>query len=159
LTPLRGHGTMLPPQRMKTPLLSILLGLAALIPVCAADALPVLQREILPNEEMWALETELMGQRERNGAVLECVADALCDLLRQAGMEPTVESLVLVLTAPCESGSPEAAVKELLMPRADRIRVSPDASFAVIATPVRGGTTLEIFRDTAHGLSVRRIRH
>lgn len=150
---------MLPPQHMKTPLLSILLGLAALIPVCAADELPVLQREILPNEEMWALETELMGQRERNGAVLECVADALCDLLRQAGMEPTVESLVLVLTAPCESGSPEAAVKELLMPRADRIRVSPDASFAVIATPVRGGTTLEIFRDTAHGLSVRRIRH
>lgn len=143
---------------MKTPLLSILLGLAALIPVNAADSLPVLQRDILPNEEMWALETELMGQRERNGAVLECLADALCDLLRQAGMEPTVESLVLVLTSPSETGTPESAIKELLMPRAHTIRVSLDASFAVIATPVRNGTTLEIFRDTPHGLSVRRIR-
>ena len=144
---------------MKTPLLSTLLGLAALIPVCAADALPVLHREILPNEEMWALETELMGQRERNGAVLECVAEALRDLLLQAGMEPTVESLVRVLTSPSESGTPESAIKELLMPRTQTIRVSLDATFAVIATPVRSGTTLEIFRDTAHGLSVRRIKH
>lgn len=143
---------------MKTPLLSTLLGLAALIPVCAADALPVLHREILPNEEMWAMETELMGQRERNGAVLECVAEALRDLLLQAGMEPTVESLVRVLTSPSESGTPESAIKELLMPRTQTIRVSLDATFAAIATPVRSGTALEIFRDTAHGLSVRRIR-
>lgn len=143
---------------MKSPLLSILLSLAALLPVCSAESLPILYRTILPDEEMWALETELMGHRERNGAVLECIADALRDLLRQAGLEPTVESLVLVLTSPCESGGPEAAIKELLMPRTSSIKVSQDASFAVLATPVRGGTTLEIFRDTALGLSVRRLK-
>lgn len=104
------------------------------------------------------METELMGQRERNGAVLECVAETLRDLLLQAGMEPTVESLVRVLTSPSESGTPESAIKELLMPRTQTIRVSLDATFAAIATPVRSGTALEIFRDTAHGLSVRRIR-
>lgn len=143
---------------MKTPLLTILLSLAALIPVTSADSLPVLQRDILPDEEMWALETELMGQRERNGAVQECVAIALRDLLLQAGMEPKVESLVLVLTSPSETGTPESAIKELLMPRAHTIRVSQDASFAVIATRVRNGSALEIFRDTACGLSVRRMK-
>lgn len=143
---------------MKTPLLTVLLSLAALIPVTSADPLPVLQRDLLTNEEMWALETELMGQHERNGAVLECVAEALRDLLMQAGMEPTVESLVLVLTSSSEQGTPESAIKELLVPRTHTIRVSLDASFAVIATPVLRGTTLEIFRDTAHGLSVRRIK-
>lgn len=145
-------------RNMKSPLLSILLGLAALIPVSAADSLPLLKRNTLTNEEMWALETELSGLQERNRAVLECVAETLRDLLMQAGMEPTVESLVRVLTTPSEEGTPESAVKELLMPRAHCISVSPDASFAVIATPVKGGTTLEIFRDTAHGLVIHRLK-
>lgn len=129
-----------------------------LLPASASGALPVLQRDTLPNEEMWALETELLGQGGCNEAVLECVAEALQGLLLQAGMEPTVESLVQVLTSPCETGTPESAIKELLMPRSPGISVSQDGSFAVITTPNHRGTSLEIFRDTAHGLSVRRLK-
>lgn len=142
-----------------TPLLFLLLSQLALIPVNAADSLPVLHRDTLTNEEMWALETELMGQKERNGAVLECVSDTLRGLLLQAGMEPTVESLVRVLTTTSETNTAESAIKELLMPRAQRISVSHDGSFAVITIPVHRSTTLEIFIDTPQGLSVRRLKH
>lgn len=143
---------------MKCYLLTFLLILVTVLRGNAADSLPVLQRDTLPNEQMWALETELLGQRGRNEAVLECVAESLQRMLLQAGMEPTVESLVQVLTSPSEPDTPEAAIKELLMPRSKRISVSLDASFAVIITTVRQGTSLEIFRDTAHGLSVRRLK-
>lgn len=144
---------------MKSFFLSFLLYSVALLPAAAEDGLPVLQRTTLPNEQMWQLETELVGQKERNGAVLECMAEALNSMLLQADMEPTVASLVLVLTTPSDGSTPQAAIKELLLPRTQCIQVSPDATFAVIETPVHGGTILEIFRDTAHGLIVRRVRH
>lgn len=144
--------------QMKNPALSFLACLAAMLPACADDGLPVLQRETLPNEQMWQLETELVGQKERNAAVLECLTNALHDLLLQAGGETTVESLVLVLTNPSEYGTPQSSIKELLLPRARSIQVSLDGSFAIIATPVRGGSSIEIFRDTARGLTVQRIR-
>ena len=125
---------------------------------CMADSLPVLRRSTLENAERWRLETELVGASERNGAVQECTAEALQDLLIQADMEPTVESLVLVLTTPCEPNTPRAGIKELILPSTDTVLVSQDATFALIITPVRKGYLLDIFRDTAQGLTVRSIR-
>lgn len=125
---------------------------------CADDGLPVLQRNTLPSEEMWQLETELTGLRQKNGAVMECLAAALRDLLQQAGREATVENLVRVLTTPSESGTPESAIKELLLPQSDSIQVSMDGSLALLATNNRKGQTLEIFRDTIRGLTVQRIQ-
>jgi hypothetical protein len=125
---------------------------------CMADSLPVLRRSTLENEERWRLETELVGAMERNGAVLECTAETLQDLLIEAEMEPTVESLVQVLTTPCKADTPRAAIKELLLPSTDTILVSQDATFALIITPVRKGCRMEVFRDTAQGLTVQRIR-
>lgn len=125
---------------------------------CMADSLPILRRDTLENEERWRLETELVGAMERNGAVLECTAEALQDLLIQAEMEPTVESLVQVLTTPCDPDTPRAGIKELILPSTDSILVSQDATFALIITPVRKGCLMEIFRDTAQGLTVQRIR-
>lgn len=135
----------------------ILLCLAMLPTALADDGLPILQRDLLPDEQLWQLETELTGHRERNGAVHECTAAALSDLLRQAGLTATVEDLVLVLTSPSESGTPESAIKELLLPRADSIQVSMDATFALITTTVRGGKVLDIFRNSPYGLSVHRL--
>lgn len=127
--------------------------------VCAMADLPVLQRVTLSNREMWQWETELTGHKERNGAVLECTASALSDLLVQAGMEPSVESLVQVLTTPCSTSTPQAEIKELLLPRTHRILVSQDATFAVLVIPGFKGDTLEIFRDTATGLTMQRLRN
>ena len=138
-------------------LAAILLCLAMLPSALADDGLPILQRDLLPDEQLWQLETELTGHRERNGAVHECTAAALSDLLRQAGLTATVEDLVLVLTSPSESGTPESAIKELLLPRADSIQVSMDATFALITTTVRGGKVLDIFRNSPYGLSVHRL--
>ena len=137
---------------------SLFLSLALCFPAYAEAELPVLQRVTLSNKEMWQWETELVGHRERNGAVLECIAESITDLLRQAEMEPTVESLVQVLTTPCEADTPRAAIKELLLPSTDTILVSQDATFALIITPVRKGCRMEVFRDTAQGLTVQRIR-
>lgn len=137
---------------------SLLLVFASIPSLLADDGLPTLQRVTMDNETLWHLETELIGHRERNGAVLECIAAALSDLLQQAGHEATVEKLVQVLTTPSESGTPESAIKELLLPRADIIQVSMDGSFALIAMQSKNGETLEIFRDTIHGLSVQRLR-
>ena len=138
-------------------LAAILLCLAMLPTALADDGLPILQRDLLPDEQLWQLETELTGHRERNGAVHECTAAALSDLLRQAGLTATVEDLVLVLTRPSESGTPESAIKALLLPRADSIQVSMDATFALITTTVRGGKVLDIFRNSPYGLSVHRL--
>lgn len=146
------------PVFMKKHIQSILLVFAGIPSLLADDGLPTLQRVTLDNETLWRLETELVGHRERNGAVLECMAAALSDLLQQAGHEATVEKLVQVLTTPSEHGTPESAIKELLLPRADIIQVSMDGSFAIIATQSRNGEALEIFRDTVYGLSVQRLR-
>ena len=124
----------------------------------ADDGLPVLQRRTLPCEVMWQLETELTGLRQKNGAVLECLAAALQDLLQQAGHDATVENLVRVLTTPSESGTPESALKELLLPQTDVIAVSQDGSFAMLCTRTQSGETLQIFRDTVRGLSVQRMQ-
>lgn len=136
-----------------------LLILIALSPTQADDGLPVLRRMVLPDEQLWQLETELTGHRERNGAVLECTAAALRDLLEQSGRQATVEELVDILTTPSEANTPESTIKELILPRADSISVSMDASFAIIVTPVRGGSIIDIYRDTAYGLSVHRLKH
>ena len=140
---------------MMTKLFIPLLFLAA---AHADDGLPVLQRRTLPNEVMWELETELTGFRQNNGAVLECLQAALQDLLLQAGHEATVENLVRVLTRPSESGTPESAIKELLLPQADSILVSQDGSFAMICNQTKAGETLQVFRDTVRGLSVQNMR-
>lgn len=137
---------------------SLFLSLALCFPAYAKAELPVLQRVTLSNKEMWQWETELTGHRARNGAVLECMADSLISLLEQAGMPPTVESLVQVLTTPCDTDTPQAEIKELLLPRTDRILVSQDATFAVLVIQGGRNTTLEIFRDTAGGLTMHRLR-
>lgn len=137
----------------------ILFCLVFILPARADDGLPILQRSQLADEELWQLEAELTGHRERNGAVLECTAGALRDLLQQAGRMPTVEELVLVLTTPSKSGTPESAIKELLLPRADSICVSMDGTFATISTPVLGGVMIDIFRDSAYGITVQRLKH
>jgi hypothetical protein len=137
---------------------SLFLILALCFPVYAEAELPVLQRVTLSNKEMWQWETELVGHRERNGAVLECIAESITDLLRQAEMEPTVESLVHVLTTPCRDDTPQAEIKELLMPRTNQILVSQDATFAALVIRNSKTTTLEIFRDTAMGLTMQRLR-
>ncbi len=137
---------------------SLFLSLALCFPVYAEAELPVLQRVTLSNKEMWQWETELVGHRERNGAVLECIAESITDLLRQAEMEPTVESLVHVLTTPCRDDTPQAEIKELLMPRTNQILVSQDATFAAMVIRNSKTTTLEIFRDTAMGLTMQRLR-
>lgn len=147
-------------HHMKYQLLSTLLCLASWLPAGANDGLPVLQRVTLDNKAMWEWETELIGHRERNGAVLECLSESLTDLLQQAEMEPTVESLVQVLTSPSEAGTPQSSIKELLLPRCAQIHVSQDAAFAVLVTQHRsGGRTLEIFRNTGIGLTVQRLKH
>lgn len=143
---------------MKRCIISLLLGAAFCCPVLAGSHLPCLQRVTLTNREMWQWETELTGSQERNGAVLECMAGTLAGLLLRADMPPTVESLVQVLTTPCAADTPQAEIKELLLPRTDRILVSQDASFAVLVIPNRKGRTLEIFRDTATGLTMQRLR-
>lgn len=143
---------------MRSFILSLLSGLLLWLPARADADLPVLQRVTLSNREVWQWETELVGHRERNGAVLECMAESLTDLLKQADMEPTVESLVLVLTTPCKEGTPQAELKELLMPRTSEILVSQDATFAVLVLQGSRSTTLEIFRDTAMGLTMQRLR-
>ena len=143
---------------MRRFLLALLLGPVIGFSPCAGTGLPVLQRITLSNKEMWQWETELTGHRERNGAVLECTASSLTDLLQQAGMEPTVESLVQVLTSPCNDDTPQAEIKELLLPRTPRILVSQDATFAVLVLPGFKDNTLEIFRDTATGLTMQRLR-
>lgn len=143
---------------MKKLLLTLLILTSQTFAQALDDGLPTLQRSFLPSEEMWQLETELVGHRDRNGAVQECVAAALRDLLQQGGYEPTVESLVRVLTRPTQSGTPESAIKELLLPRAGSIKVSQDASMAIISTPMPGGESLEIFRDTVSGLTVQRMQ-
>lgn len=122
------------------------------------EDLPLLHRVPLPDSSVWALETEITGQKEQNRAVLECLAEALTTLLKQAHMEPTVESLVIVLTSPTTEGTPESGIKELLMPRTSRIHVSEDATFAIISTPVQDGETLEIFRNSACGITVHRLK-
>ena len=137
---------------------SLLLGLLMGTSACAKADLPILQRVTLSSKEMWQWETELTGHKERNGAVLECTAEAITALLLKADMPPTVESLVQVLTTPCAANTPQAEIKELLLPRTDRILVSQDASFAVLVIPNRKGRTLEIFRDTATGLTMQRLR-
>ena len=137
---------------------SLFLSLALCFPAYAEAELPVLQRVTLSNKEMWQWETELVGHRERNGAVLECIAESITDLLRQAEMEPTVESLVHVLTTPCRDDTPQAEIKELLMPRTNQILVSQDATFAALVIRNSKTTTLEIFRDTAMGLTMQRLR-
>ena len=119
---------------------------------------PVMRSEPLKKELMWELETELTGHRERNGAVMECTAAALVQLLQSSGREACVLSLIEVLTTPCEADTPESAIKELLMAGEGRILVSDDASFAVLHIPTRSGNTLEIIRDTATGLSVHRLQ-
>lgn len=141
------------------PTLTFLLCLIALLPTNAQEALPTLSRVTLSNKEMWEMETIITGYRERNGAVIECIAESLRDLLIKADMEPSVASLVEILTTPCLPETPAATIKELLLPNARFIQVSQDASFALIATTVRGHTTLEIFRDTAGGLLYQRIKH
>ena len=143
---------------MRHSILALLLGLFLWLPAPAAADLPVLQRVTLNNREVWQWETELIGHRERNGAVLECVAESITDLLRQADMEPSVESLVQVLTTPCRDATPQAEIKELLMPRTNQILVSQDATFAVLVIRGARTTTLEIFRDTAMGLTMQRLR-
>ena len=137
---------------------SLFLSLALCFPAYAEAEPPVLQRVTLSNKEMWQWETELVGHRERNGAVLECIAESITDLLRQAEMEPTVESLVHVLTTPCRDDTPQAEIKELLMPRTNQILVSQDATFAALVIRNSKTTTLEIFRDTAMGLTMQRLR-
>ena len=144
---------------MKLLTLTTLSALIALCPVRADDGLPTLQRALLPDEQLWQLETELTGHRERNGAVQECTAATLSELLQQAGRAATVEELVQVLTTPSTAGTPESTIKELLLPRADCIHVSMDATFAIIITPTRRGRIIDIYRDTAYGLSVHRLKH
>lgn len=144
---------------MRYPISVLLLGLLMGTAVYAKADLPVLQRVTLSSKEMWQWETELTGHRERNGAMLECTASSLTDLLLQAGMEPTVESLVQVLTSACAANTPQAEIKELLLPRTPRILVSQDATFAVLVIPGFKGNTLEIFRDTATGLTMQRLRN
>jgi hypothetical protein len=34
-----------------------------------------------------------------------------------------------------------------------------DATFAIIITPTRRGRIIDIYRDTAYGLSVHRLKH
>ena len=136
----------------------LLLGLFMGISCYAKADLPVLQRVTLSNKEMWQWETELTGHRERNGAVLECTAEAITALLLKADMPPTVESLVQVLTSVCEANTPQAEIKELLLPRTQRILVSQDATFAMLVIPAHKGSTLEIFRDTGAGLTMHRLR-
>ncbi|MBR1982058.1 MAG: hypothetical protein IKA23_04835 [Akkermansia sp.] len=138
---------------------SLLITLSSFFVYAAAadDGLPTLQRAPLPDEERWALETELTGHQEQNGAVLECLAATLQNLLQQAGRAATVEQLVMVLTTPSSSGTPESTIKELLLPRASHIQVSNDATFALITTPLKRGFSLEIFCDTAYGLSAHRL--
>lgn len=143
---------------MRRSIASLLLGAALCGPVLAGSQLPCLRRVTLTNREMWQWETELTGSRERNGAVLECMAETLAGLLMQADMPPTVESLVQVLSTACADDTPQAEIKELLLPRTDRILVSQDASFAVLVIPSSKGRTLEIFRDTATGLTMQRLR-
>ena len=126
--------------------------------VLATDGLPVLQRCTMDNKELWQWETKLTGHLERNGAVSECLAQSLAELLQKAGMEPTVESLVQVLTSPSDYDTPQSSIKELILPRTSRILVSQDATLAIIATPIRGRLNLEIFRDTTDGLTAQRIR-
>ena len=125
---------------------------------CAKADLPILQRVTLNSKEMWQWETELTGHRERNGAVLECTAEAITTLLLKADMPPTVESLVQVLTSACAANTPQAEIKELLLPRTQRILVSQDATFAMLVIPAHKGSTLEIFRDTGAGLTMHRLR-
>ena len=125
---------------------------------CAKADLPILQRVTLSSKEMWQWETELTGHRERNGAVLECTAEAITALLLKADMPPTVESLVQVLTSACAANTPQAEIKELLLPRTQRILVSQDATFAMLVIPAHKGSTLEIFRDTGAGLAMHRLR-
>lgn len=125
---------------------------------CAKADLPILQRVTLSSKEMWQWETELTGHRERNGAVLECTAEAITTLLLKADMPPTVESLVQVLTSACAANTPQAEIKELLLPRTQRILVSQDATFALLVIPAHKGSTLEIFRDTDAGLTMHRLR-
>ena len=125
---------------------------------CVKADLPILQRVTLSSREMWQWETELTGHRERNGAVLECTAEAITTLLLKADMPPTVESLVQVLTSACAANTPQAEIKELLLPRTQRILVSQDATFAMLVIPAHKGSTLEIFRDTGAGLTMHRLR-
>lgn len=125
---------------------------------CAKADLPILQRVTLSSREMWQWETELTGHRERNGAVQECTAEAITTLLLKADMPPTVESLVQVLTSACAANTPQAEIKELLLPRTQRILVSQDATFAMLVIPAHKGSTLEIFRDTGAGLTMHRLR-
>lgn len=141
---------------MKQLLSTLLFFLAS---VQADDGLPVLKRTPLPNEVMWQLETELTGMHQKNGAVQECLAAVLQDLLQQAGLEASVENLVRVLTTPSECGTPESAIKELLLPQTHEIQVSHDGSFATICIQTRSGRTLQIFRDTVNGLSVQLIHY
>ena len=61
----------------------ILLCLAMLPTAMADDGLPILQRSLLPDEQLWQLETELTGHRERTGAGHECPAAALSGRLPQ----------------------------------------------------------------------------
>lgn len=138
---------------------SILL-LSLMLPCAAAhDGLPTLRRSPLPAEVRWELETELTTHRGQNGAMQECLANSLSSLLTKAGKSPTVEHLVQVLTEPSETGSPESSIKELLMPGSGSIQVSPDATLAVITTPVYGGYTLEIYQDSTFGLRVYHLIH
>lgn len=127
------------------------------LPARAMDGLPVLQRVTLENQELWQLETELTGRVEHNGAVQECMAGLLVELLQKAGMAPRVESLVQVLTTPSASGSPQAAIKEMLLPLDGEICVSQDSSVAIITSSGRS-RTLRIFQDTATGFVVHRLK-
>ena len=144
--------------RMRQHFHTALMTLTAALHASAMADLPAMQRDTLPDSTVWALETELTGQKEQNRAVLECLAEALNSLLRQAHMEPSVESLVLLLTSPSPEETPGADIKELLMPRTGRILVSQDAAFALISTPVQGGEALEIFRNSASGITVHRLK-
>ena len=143
---------------MRYPISVLLLGLLMGTSACAKADLPILQRVTLSSKEMWQWETELTGHRERNGAVLECTAEAITALLLKADMPPTVESLVQVLTSACAANTPQAEIKELLLPRTQRILVSQDATFAMLVIPAHKGSTLEIFRDTGAGLTMHRLR-
>ena len=125
---------------------------------CVKADLPILQRVPLSSRDMWQWETELTGHRERNGAVLECTAEAITALLLKADMPPTVESLVQVLTSACAANTPQAEIKELLLPRTQHILVSQDATFAMLVIPSHKGKTLEIFRDTGAGFTMHRLR-
>lgn len=144
---------------MKHLFLSLVFAFAAILPTQAQDGLPVLVRITLEDKELWKWEAELTGHLEQNDAVLECLAESLTDLLRQADLEPTVESLVQVLTTSSEINTPQSSIKELILPRCTQIYVSQDASFALLITPHHsGGRTLEIFRETAMGLTAQRLK-